>query len=246
MKKAEISNQTLGILLVAAIALSLIGTFVTVSKVGQQPTIRLVGYAPATDTGTALVNLTVDQILDVNFTTASVDYGVGSVDPGEINCTLETSAANSASCSGFTDGSDFGLDIENIGNVNITLNLSFDKNAAAFIGGTSPGYEFNWTCTFEEQNACRNTTGSTVCPGSAAVADADQNIDVYGGRLLQGTWAIVNATATNDYTICPNLDYAEANDVLALSFRMIVPADSFTGNLTSTITATAYLIDSQQ
>jgi len=41
MRKAEISNQTLGILLVAAIALSLIGTFVTVKVIKTGPKISL-------------------------------------------------------------------------------------------------------------------------------------------------------------------------------------------------------------
>ena len=240
MRKAEISNQTLGILLVAAIALSLIGTFVTVTKIGQQPTIRLVGYAPATDTGTALVNLTVDQILDVNFTTASIDWGIGSVDPGEINCTLDTTASNSASCSGFSERNGGSLVIENIGNVNVTLNVSFDKNAPSFIGGTSPGWEFEWQCN--EANSCRNTTSSNACGATTL----DANIAPWGGEMNSATFSQINATSVSDYVVCPNFDYAENTDTVKLDFKAIVGADSFTGNLSTTITATAYLIDSQQ
>jgi len=254
MKKAEISNQTLGILLVAAIALSLIGTFVTVTKVGQQPTIRLVGYAPATDTGTALVNLTVDQILDINFTTAGADFGVGSITPGAVNCTKVTSGLGAqmgdgaANCTQFTPGSIGSLVIENIGNVNVTLNLSFNQNAASMIGGTSPAFEIAWTCN-EAGSVCRNTTGNNMCTSNW---QADQNIAAAGGSFLQtaeNAWTVlttVNASATNDFVICPNFDYAEASDTINLDFLLTLPADSFTGNLSTTVTATAYIVEAQQ
>ena len=242
MKKGEISNQTLGILLVAAIALSLIGTFVSVTKVGQQPTIKLVGYAPAADTGSALVNLTVDQVLDVNFTSAALDWGIGSVDPGEVNCTISTVAGNTASCSGFTDNTNNGLVIENIGNVNVTLNISFNTNATLFIGGTSPGYEFNWSCT--EVGSCFNTTGNVACTLSTDSTDA--NLAPWGGETKVGAWIFANATTESDFVICPNLQYGESADEIDINLMAILPADSYTGNLTNTVTATAYMIDSQQ
>ena len=243
LKKINPSNQTLEIVLGAAIALSLIGTFVAISNIGSQQTIKLVGYGLASDAETGIINLTVGDSINIEFIIAGIDLGSGSVAPGEINCSLFMDGNPAQGCVGFNDQTGHDLVIANIGNLNASINLSFDKNSAQLIGGTSPSFYLFWQPAAD--GACRNTTGASFGWTDSSGNTEDQNYAASGGNLLKADAKYVINT-TNDYLICPNLNYAINSNNLTIGFNIVVPADSFTGNLSSTITATAYLIDSQQ
>lgn len=94
----------------------------------------------ATETG--LVNLSVQTSVLIDFTSSTINWGVGSVGEGESFAYLD-SWGNVVG--GTWDAVSDGLVIKNEGNVNVSLNLSTGKNADSFIGGTSPSYKFNVT-----------------------------------------------------------------------------------------------------
>ena len=99
--KKGVSDIALILLLVIALAISFVGTLISSGDVVR--TQELLGFGINPDNSLGLVNLTVDEMLDVNFTTGWVDFGEGSVAPGEINCTLDTKTGNSNECMGFND-----------------------------------------------------------------------------------------------------------------------------------------------
>ncbi len=168
------------------------------------------GYASST--GEA--NLTVETTVVINFTTARINWGSGRVNSGASSATLNTEATNNVTNGNWTLQNAGGLRVENIGNVNVTLNLSGTKTAAQMIGGTSPAY--TWSFTEPESNSCLNSTGS-----SQTLPD---QVPVYTTTTL----------------VCGRFRFTDSNDSLRIDFYLTVPSDSFTGALGDTITATAF------
>jgi hypothetical protein len=136
MKSKKIDYVAYGAMIILVISIASLG-------------IRFTGHA----TDTATVNVSVSSTASINFTVENVNWGTGSVDDGKIGATLDT--ANTK-----TNGTDFTavetpLTIENVGNVNVSINLSTNTNASDFIGGTNPYFRFN--VTDNEAGSCNST-----------------------------------------------------------------------------------------
>ncbi len=177
----EISNKTLAILLVAAIAISLGGTFFSLNR------LALLTRAPGTTgyitnpTGTAKVNVTATGSL--RFSLPSLDFGIGYVNTTNSNQYCSMASGNDGAgykdgvhkCVDFNAANTFNsLEIENDGNRNLTLTLNSNKAASTFIGGSSPGFMFY--TTNNDTSACPdpepdvwsdvNTTEMNICQGT--------------------------------------------------------------------------------
>jgi hypothetical protein len=135
----EISNKTVAIILVAAIIISLGGTFLSMNKLSAQRNMEITGFAPGDkNQSVGNVSLTVSDITWLNFSQRKCYFGSGYLTG--VACTLNTSATaaggvNSSGCSTGFVGSwacTAPLDIKNIGNNNVTLNISW-KNNSAFV-----------------------------------------------------------------------------------------------------------------
>jgi len=218
----EISNKTLAILLIAAIAISLGGTIFSLNRLAflmRAPSIT--GYVLA-PTGTATV--TVSQTSSLRFSISALDFGTGSV-----NTTTTTNYCHMASgdaggsidgvaqCVSFNAAGTFkSLEIENDGNRNLTLVVKGSKAAAAFIGGTSPQFRFY---------VSNNETGSCATP----LANETLN------------WVDVNTT---DMNICigTGLDYLDGRDSMDIHLNISIPYNSLTGAQSVTITATGIAV----
>src|SRR3989339_745101 len=122
-------DNALMIVAIIAVGFAFVNLMTTIDKFRDIQS--LTGYA--TDTGTASVNFTLDLI----------DWGSGYVNANATSATLVTNGTM-VGTTGFNTVSN-GLTIENIGNNNVTLNLSADKNAATFVGGTTPAFQWNVT-----------------------------------------------------------------------------------------------------
>ncbi len=170
------------------------------------------GYA--TSTGEA--NLTVESAVIINFTSARINWGSGRVNDGFSSAGLNTFPTNNVTNGNWTLQNGGGLRIENLGNVNVTLNLSGTKTAAQMIGGTVPIYRWN-VSTFES-NSCTNATGgSSVLP-----------LNIFYD---------VNTTTA---LFCNRFQFLDDRDVIRIDFNLSIPSDSLTGALGDTITATAF------
>lgn len=170
------------------------------------------GYA--TSTGEA--NLTVESAVIINFTTSQINWGSGRVNSGQSSAGLNTFATNNVTNGNWTLQNGGGLRIENLGNVNVTLNLSGTKTAAAMIGGTGPSYK--WNVTSFESGACTNATGGTSALPLISFYD-------------------VNTTTA---LFCNRFQFLDDRDVIRIDFNLTIPSDSLTGALGDTITATAF------
>ena len=206
-------NRLLLILAVAAVIVSVVAAGFTYFSVSNLVS-RISGFA--TSTGEA--NLTVESVVSINFTTAFVDWGSGRVNDGQSIAQLTTLELNNVTNGNWTLTTVGGLRIENIGNVNVTLNLTAGKTAAQFLGGTNPGYQ--WNITNLEANSCLNSSSGT-------------------GALAHNIFYDVNTT-TADF--CNIFQFADGSDTIRIDLNLSVPSDSLTGALTDTITATAEAI----
>jgi len=171
-------------------------------------------------TDTAQVNLTVESTVAINFTTDYINWSSGRVNLGATNATLNTANNGTPVLNGNWTNNTVGLILENIGNVNVSLNFTFSKNASSLLGGTSPSYAFN--ITSNETNSCNFTTSA-----------------VNNHTFTTATFQEVNATSNNGIYVCSNFSFSDLADVVKIDIRLFVPSDSKTGTLSDTITAIA-------
>jgi len=205
----EISNKTLAILLIGAIVISLGGTLISLNRLARIRIPGITGFGI-----TATLDVEIKDTTEVNWTTPAIDWGDGTVVIGK-RCELNSydasfDAANCTVTDGFSPDTD-GLVLENTGNKNVSLNISTGKNAAAFIGGDSPVYQWNAT----------ELEGATTC-----AEDADFTV---------GTWYDSNSTSKK---ICTNFQCDNDHDRIQFDVKVEIPDDAF-GVKSDTITATA-------
>jgi hypothetical protein len=209
----KLDNLLLAVAIIAVI-ISVVGAGITYSYINAFKN-KLTGFA----TETATINLTVESAAVINFTTDNIDWGSGRVDNGEENATLNTAINNESNVSqGNWTGNTAGLVLENIGNRNVTLNLTAGvTGAAALLGGTGPEYEFN--ITNSDPNSCRNSSGG-----------------IEGAEL--GFLDIFETANNTQKEICRYFDFSDGSDTLRIDVKLVVPSDGRTGAISDIITAT--------
>ncbi len=206
---------------VAAVIVSVIAAGITYFSIADLVS-KISGYQTLGE-----ANLTVETLAQVNFSIRAISWGSGRVTPGFTAASLTTSnhtgVANVTggnwsldSDSGTAGLQASGLVIENIGTVNVTLNLTVGKNASQFIGGTNPAYE--WNLTNLNANSCLNTTGLPMA-------------------VRINTWFPANTTKFSALW-CDVFPFRAAQDAVRLDFNLTIPEDSLTGALGDIITAT--------
>lgn len=161
--------------------------------------------------GTA--NLTVETQAAINFSTAIINWQAGRVTSGQANAHLSTVGSGSVSNGNWTAAS--GLIVENIGNVNLTLNITVGKNASNFIGGTLPFYWIN--VTENEAGSCINATGFVL-------------------------GLFYSANTSNLLLNCNRFGFESSFDTIRIDINITVPENSQKGALGDIITATAAAI----
>lgn len=220
----EISNRTLAILLVVAIAISLGGTIVSLNRLAQVRSPFFTGLA--TGIGTASVNITSQA--SIIFNTSAIDFGNGWVNTtsGEDTCrmdAIETGNPESSSSIACVDdwadaNSNWGaLIIENDGNTNLTVEVETDGAFAEFLG-VGGGFWFM---------ANESEVGSCNASASLNSSTDDEWFEWPAGDDKTG--------------ICNYLDFNDNRDQMWLHLRVNISYLSQyigTGTRTSNITAT--------
>ena len=209
----EISNKTLAILLIAAIVVSLGGTLISLNRLARIKVPIITGFLPGAPEQ-AEVKLEISSLVQVNFTTDTIDWGSGYVKAGYDFCVLNSyDAAIGDNCSSFTPQT-AGLVLENIGNRNVTLNITMQKNADDFIGGGSPVCQWNV---------------SELESGSAP-----------GLELTPGDW---QSCSTTDVVVCNSTGggflAGDSTDTLNFDVLVQIPSDAAPGTKTNVMTASA-------
>jgi hypothetical protein len=225
----DLSNKALALILVIATAITLVGTTMTLSRLGSEQTpVHIFTGRATSDTGTS--NFTINSTLAVAFVTNAVEFGTGVINAtGDHNCTLNTTGpgmlAGSSNpitgpdCIGF-NASVEPLRVQNQGTQNVTLNISFNATAASFVGGTTPGFAFR--ASWNETGAC----------GNASLSSPTTN--------LNSAMVVISAANTN-YSVCNStaFDWRTDNRTLNLDLGISVPQDAPPGARRVTITAYA-------
>ena len=221
----DISNKSLAFILVASILISAGGTLTAMLKLDQLRSLNVV-TGQATSSGQGDVNVTVNSQTVLTAIGTFINFGGGFAN-GSI-CSLNSTSAGIArgNCTSFRDAND-SIVVRNDGNVNLSVNLSFSKTAATWIGGTNP--EVRYQAFNNESNSCKNFTGASG-PSSAG-----------------GNWTAIPTTASAQVRICEGsaslgrLAFEDTKDQLSIDIFINVtpdaPSDSTSGdNLTLTIT----------
>ncbi|MCA9477866.1 MAG: hypothetical protein KC535_01835 [Nanoarchaeota archaeon] len=149
----EVTNKTLGLLLIAAIVVSLGGTFVSLNKLGGVST---TGYATNNETGT--VTLAVGTALSI-VTVGNTDIAFGTCTPDTasaitVDSSLNSAGVNNTLCDGtFPDN----ITIENDGNVDANVTVRSSINGTDFFD-TNGNFEYK----------VNNVSGDGGCDGIQA------------------------------------------------------------------------------
>ncbi len=192
------SNTILASLLIVAILVSVASLVLQ-----QQPqVVKLSGR----NIDTASASATVSSTTVLNWTTSSIAWGTGTVVPGKDFCTLDTSDGSTTNCTGFS-GVSTGVQLENTGNTDVKLNLSSNKNATAFLQGTSP--VFQWKLASNEAGSC-------------------------AGSLNDTSYTNVEVVSTEK---CSNFMALDASDTISMNLKIRIPSDSVAAAKSATITA---------
>jgi hypothetical protein len=157
------------------------------------------------------LNITIYKFVNINFTTNLVNFGNGAIDSGKVNATIDTLGNV---INGNWTPTNSGFILENIGNVDVSLDLKSGKTAIQFLGGTSPLYQYNFTDKAGKTGSCTN------------------------GTFPKGAWINVNTTNSGD-RLCNPLRFSDSNNTIRIDLKLVIPADSLTGNLTDIFTAVA-------
>src|SRR3989344_427159 len=203
--------SVIGVIAVVVIVISLVFTIVSLKDLSS----KISGFV-----ANAEANLTIEQNIEVNFTTRAISWGAGKVTGSANAAALTTYGTNNVTNGNWTLTTAGGLRLRNDGNTNVTLNLSVGKSAANFIGGTSPIYQ--WNVSDVESGSCVNSTGGRYTPES-------------GFNLSRH---IPTSTAT--IRICGNFTYVSGADDIRIDFNLTVPEDATAGAKGDVITATAW------
>ena len=194
----EISDRTLIVLTVIALVTTVGGTLTILQSLGPDLP-YLTGFATS-DTG--VVNVTIAAAANIAFIIDIVDFGTGSSPAAgilDIN-TSDTLYGGGTNPSTFDDPGP--LSYVNDGNVDINVTLN-GSNAATFLGGTSPTYEF-----------------ISTAPGT------DDGCGQGLNRTNNATKTTIDSTLR---LICENLTFADAADTSNISIFLGLPSDISTG-----------------
>lgn len=221
-----VSNKALAILLVGAIFVSLMGTFVSLNRLEQfQPTGLRGITGMYSDTGQ--VQLEVSEL--VSFTlNSNVDFGQITPNASQLWISTETNNSQWAGvandCTDLT-GSCFGLEIENDGNGLINLSFNTTSNASTFIGGTDQTPVFSFMMVngnrsgFGNENGCNGTLGYNLSYTSIT-EDTD--------------YLLCNNTITNSSS---GFNWEPGEDKMTMEFNLTIPTDApQSGTKTATLT----------
>lgn len=217
-KNISSHNTLLLILATAAVFVSILSAGITYNYLNTFKN-RLTGFA--TETGT--INITIEELISINLTNATVNFGSGRLFEGASYGAVNTSTSGLAASNvtgGNWSGNTQGFFLENIGNKNVTMNISFGTDAAGLIGGSSPSPLYEYNLTNFEPSSCTNLTGGA------------------GGNVSLGVFRTANTTAV---LACDRFAYdnvGKMNDSLRIDIALIIPSNSKTGALNDTITLT--------
>lgn len=233
----DVSNKTIVALLAVALVVTVVGTVVSVNKLGQLGGSYSTITGAATDSGTTSLNLA--GTAGVTVTNSTVNMGAGYVNTSYLNATFSTNWSDAewnetigtwvnttnpfvGNRSINNDNTTGALVIENTGTVPIQLNIS--------TGTTAEG----WLC-----NGCGSTSARLEV--KATVLDEAGCTGNLAGQFTN--FLSHNTGNSTGLTLCSEMNFADASDTVAAWFNVTVPNDASSGDHVLTLTITGVDID---
>lgn len=187
---AEISNTTLALLVFATLIAVVTSTVVLVNRETAYSTGGITGFAPV-DTG--VVNLTIEAALHIQVDPGNdtIDFGTCAPRAGfsywcASNDTLACDGAAGGNCTGDTATPQFLL-VENVGNVNASVNVStaVGCDATGLIGGTGPLFQYVTTnCQGTNITAWTSLTDAAEGTSACDLLAVAQNFRMYANITI--------------------------------------------------------------
>lgn len=220
----DVSNKTIVALLAIALVVTVVGTIVSVSKLGDLGGKYAVLSGAVTTTGTTSITLAGTAAISIAEDNA-VDYGSGYVSVGSTAATLDSSVAFT-SWTGWTNTTSPTMPdsmlINNTGSTMLKVNISSETTAHAE----------GWLCT---GSACTTNTAAL----QVKVANRESGSCTANGAP-QSTYAnLLTNSAKVTVPLCTEWDYSAGADSLDVYYQATVPNDAGTGAHTVTLTFTA-------
>lgn len=224
-------NKYLTIALVAAICVSLGGTFLTLNKLSEVQQLRITGYATSAQ-GTGEIEILQTQSIIINATNNTIDFGICTadtvnVDPYNLTSNSAAPTASWGNCTTQVPAFPAFIEVINDGNQDINLTVQSSLVASQFIGGTAGvgGPQFGFI-TFNETGATGDGGCNTRKDGGPTTTES-----------VIGTWAQFNG---NHQQACYNFTYnTQFRTTLRLYLYAQIPTNPLPGTRTATITFTA-------
>ncbi|MFA5106011.1 MAG: DUF2341 domain-containing protein [Candidatus Micrarchaeia archaeon] len=161
------------------------------------------GSGPSNSTGTLGINITSTNQIAVYTSSSSNNSAFSFIPvtpPAAGSITLMSNESSNVT------GGDTGFLVENQGNVNVSITVASDKNAASFIGGSSPlfrmfgGVNETGACpVLNESMQSLSASDITICP-SLAYADSQDTIWAYVLVKIDSDSPPQTSTATLTFT----------------------------------------------
>jgi hypothetical protein len=219
----EISNRTLAMLLIGAIVISLGGTLISLNKLGKMKAITITGLAPGTVNQTSgNVSLEIRDITWINFSVRRCNFGSGYVvkNTCDLNSSGWENSTDPGGCSPEWDTTSTctsPLEIKNIGNNNVTLNITW-ANSSKFMQSSGGKLYFKML----------NGTGAGLYGGCTTS----------GGSLAKfyNSWREVTAEHQHNVT-CDRFYYGQNRNVMSMHIKVSFTQLATKGYKSNLITA---------
>ncbi len=197
----DMSNKTLVFLLLAAITVSLGGTFMSLNRLNLMAGSGITGLASGNESGTT--TLTVLGFNSISMITSTLN--MGSCTPAGGNGSWVNTTQDTTLCSAASEQV-LNLTVQNDGNQAINVTVRSSVNASQFLGGgTGPRFQFR----------VENTSGRAGCRRN--------HYDNKTENSIFTEFAVAN---TLEYWGCANLTYIDSADEMVVEFQWLLPSDS--------------------
>ncbi len=240
-KSFQVTNKMLATFVVLATIVSVIGLFSVQRETNLTIYDSGILFTGMTGTNQTVGNVTatIQSYTYINFTNLTIGWGSGYVQSGATRCDLSVDwdgtgqtlgSLGSNSCSGFSvPTTGIPLVIENLGNEDVTLNLSFSNRGSSIFGGAGNGVILYRVFQGEGYGTCLNNSGGL-----------GQIFNFYnftsGSTDNYSAWTSVKGTDEN-VQVCQWFNSSSANNQINIGINFSVPSDATQGSKEFTITA---------
>ena len=229
-------------MLLVALVVSVVGTVVTVDRLGDLSVNKFTLTGAATGDGQG--NITIDQTVSIDLVHAVINFG-----SGEVNSTFALLQTNGT---GLVSGGNWSINndeffIENDGTAKVNITLVSTK--ASGNDQTSGANAESYICGTGTETQCseNDNTGDVGTATSFAYLGTDDGTMGTGESSEPGscvTWDVTegdfNEIALNStqYKLCGCMNSDDSNNAIAVDLEVGVPKDAPAGLKTATITFT--------